>query len=71
MSESNIKRIVGETFLEIAEGLQTGSFGKKIKIGLTTLGSEHGIQNLVSGAELASKDSRDFEIVLIFIRLKI
>jgi hypothetical protein len=65
MSESNIKRIVGETFLEIAEGLQTGSFGKKIKIGLTTLGSEHGIQNLVSGAELASKDSRDFEIVLI------
>lgn len=61
----NIQKMVGETFLEIAEGLQTGRFGKKIKIGLTTLGSEHGIKNLVDGAELAAQGQSDFEIVLI------
>ncbi len=57
--------MVGETFLEIAEGLKTGQFGKKIKVGLTILGSEHGIENLVKGAELASNKSSDFDIVLI------
>ena len=38
---------------------------KKIKIGLTTLGSEHGVKNLVAGAELAAKENDDIEIVLI------
>lgn len=27
---------------EIADGIQTGSFGKTKKVALTTLGSEHG-----------------------------
>jgi betaine reductase len=38
---------------------------EKIRVGLTTLGSEHGIDNLVKGAELAAADRDDFEIVLI------
>lgn len=63
--ENNIKKIVGETFLELAEGLQTGVFGKKIKIGITTLGSEHGTDNLVKGAELAAADASMFDVVLI------
>ncbi|MCL1982830.1 MAG: glycine/sarcosine/betaine reductase complex component C subunit beta [Clostridiales bacterium] len=37
----------------------------KVRIGLTTLGSEHGIENLVAGAELAAKGGPGFEIVLI------
>lgn len=60
-----IKQLIGKTFMEIADAIQTGSFGKKVKVGLTTLGSEHGTSNLVKGAELAARSSNDFEIVLI------
>lgn len=57
------KKIIGETLLEIANAIESGEFGKKIKIGLTTLGSEHGVDNLVNGAHLAK--SNLFDIVLI------
>jgi glycine reductase len=57
------KKIIGETLLEIANAIESGEFGKKIKIGLTTLGSEHGVDNLVDGAHLAK--SNLFDIVLI------
>lgn len=57
------KKIIGETLLEIANEIESGEFGKKIKIGLTTLGSEHGVDNLVDGAHLAK--SNLFDIVLI------
>ena len=64
MSENKaMKKIVGDMFLDIADSLETGQFGKKVKVGLTTLGSEHGTENLVKGAELALGDG--FEIVLI------
>ncbi|MGL6108420.1 glycine/sarcosine/betaine reductase complex component C subunit alpha [Romboutsia sp.] len=57
------KKLIANTFLEIADAIQSGEFGKKIKIGLTTLGSEHGVDNLVKGAHLAK--SNLFDIVLI------
>ena len=57
------KKIIAETFLEIADAIQSGEFGKKIKIGLTTLGSEHGVDILVKGANTAK--SNLFDIVLI------
>lgn len=56
-------RAIADTFLEIANAIESGEFGKKIRIGLTTLGSEHGVSNLVNGAHLAK--SSQFEIVLI------
>lgn len=66
MSENKaVKKIIGKTFMDIAEAIQTGQFGKKIKVGLTTLGSEHGVENLVKGAELAAKQGVNFDIVLI------
>ena len=37
-----IEKIIADTFLEMAEGLETGSFGKRPKIALTGMGSEHG-----------------------------
>ena len=37
-----IERIIADTFLQMAEGLETGNFGKKPKIALTGMGSEHG-----------------------------
>lgn len=64
MSE-NIKKLIGEVFNDIAEGLESGSFGKRVRIGLTTLGSEHGIEELIRAAELAANKYRDFEVVLI------
>ena len=57
------KKIIGETLLEIANAIESGQFTKKIKIGLTTLGSEHGVDNLVNGAKFAK--SNLFDIVLI------
>ncbi|MCK5779853.1 MAG: glycine reductase [Psychrilyobacter sp.] len=60
----DIKRMIGESFLEIANAMETGTFGKKICVGITTIGSEHGIENIVKGAEKAAL-SGDFDVVLI------
>lgn len=65
MSKENVKKLIGEVFNEIADAIQSGSFGKKVKIGLTTLGGEHGVLELVKAAEMASKKYKDFEVVLI------
>ena len=65
MADNNVKNIIGEVFNEIADAMKTGSFGGKVKVGLTTLGSEHGTAELVRGAEMAAKRYSDFEIVLI------
>lgn len=62
---SNIKKILGEMFLEISDAIETGQFGEKTRVGITTLGSEHGVENLVKGAEAASKDDSGIEVVLI------
>jgi len=59
-----IKKELGKAFLEIANAIETGEFGKRVKVGLTTYGSEHGLENLIKGAELADKYA-DFDIVLI------
>lgn len=57
------KKIISEVLLEIADAIETGNFGKKIKVGVTTLGSEHGSENVINGAILAKNDL--FDIVLI------
>lgn len=65
MSQENIKAMIAGVFQEIAEGVESGSFGKKVRIGLTILGSEHGVDEMVKAAELAARKYNDFEIVLI------
>lgn len=60
-----IKKLIGDSLLEVATAIETGQFKSKIKVGLTTLGSEHGVENLVKGAELAAKNNPDIEVVLI------
>lgn len=65
MSKENVKRLIGEVFNEIADAIQSGSFGKKVKIGLTILESEHGVLELVKAAEMAIKKYKDLEVVLI------
>lgn len=61
----DFNKIIADAFLEIADGIQTGSFGKVKKVALTTLGSEHGTGNLIEGAKLAKKLYPQLDIVLI------
>ncbi|CCJ34436.1 glycine/sarcosine/betaine reductase complex component C subunit alpha [Caloramator australicus] len=65
MANENVKRLIGEVFNEIADAIKSGTFGKKVRIGLTTFGSEHGVDELVRAAELATRKYSDFEVVLI------
>lgn len=65
MVGNKIQETIAEVFQEMADALETGSFGKKIRVGLTILGSEHGPQELAYGAELAQKANSDITVVLI------
>lgn len=60
-----IKRIMGEVFYQIADAIESGKLDKKVKIGLTTFGSEVGIEKWVNAAEDISRNREDFEVVLI------
>lgn len=51
-----IKQQIAATFLELAEGLESGSFGPKSKIAITGLGSEHGEENIMQAALMAARD---------------
>ena len=65
MSNDNVKNLIGQVFNEIADAMESGSFGNRVKVGLTTLGSELGVEELVKAAEMASRKYSDFEVVLI------
>ena len=42
---ANVEKIIAQTFMDIATGLETGSFGSRPRIAVTGLGSEHGEAN--------------------------
>ncbi|MGH4137537.1 glycine/sarcosine/betaine reductase complex component C subunit alpha [Clostridium sp.] len=65
MSENATKKMIAEVFSDIASGIQSGKFKKNVRIGLTTLGSEHGVKEMVKAAEIAKNKFNDFDIVLI------
>ena len=56
---NSIEKMIADTFLEMAVGLETGSFGKRPKIALTGMGSEHGEANSMAAAVAAAKDGID------------
>ena len=56
---SNLQKTIAAAFLEMAEGLESGSFGKKPKIALTGMGSEHGEENAMQAALMAAKRGVD------------
>lgn len=66
MDNKEVNKIIGKTLLDIAESIEKGDFSKKIVVGITTLGSEHGVENLVKGAEVAAKKHNDIKVVLIY-----
>ena len=51
---SNLEKTIAKAFLEMAEGLETGSFGPRPKIALTGMGSEHGEENAMKAAQMAA-----------------
>lgn len=54
-----MEKMIAGVFMEMAEGLETGSFGKKPKIALTGMGSEHGEENALEAAAAAAKEGID------------
>ena len=56
---NNIEKMIASTFMEMAEGLETGSFGKRPKIALTGMGSEHGEANAMEAAAMAASEGID------------
>lgn len=65
MSQDATKSMIAEVFNDIAVGIKSGQFGKRVRIGLTILGSEHGVDEMVKAANLAKSKYGDFDIVLI------
>ena len=64
---ANVEKMIAETFLEMAQGLESGSYGKRPKIALTGMGSEHGEENAMEAALMAAKDGVDVYLSLIHI----
>ena len=56
---SNLEKTIAKAFMEMAEGLETGSFGPRPKIALTGMGSEHGEENAMQAAQMAAKRGVD------------
>lgn len=65
MSQESTKVMIAEVFSDIAQGIKSGQFKKKVRIGLTILGSEHGVDEMIKAAKLAKGKYDDFDIVLI------
>ena len=56
---NNIEKMIGKIFLDMANGLETGSFAAKPKIALSGLGSEHGEENAMQAARMAAAQGVD------------
>ena len=55
----SIEKIISQSFLKMAEGLETGAFMDRPKIALTGMGSEHGEENAMAAAKMAAKRGVD------------
>lgn len=51
---SSVEKMIAKTFLRMAEGLESGSFGERPRIAFTGLGSEHGEENALEAARMAA-----------------
>ena len=55
----SIEKIIAQSFLKMAEGLETGAFMDRPKIALTGMGSEHGEENAMAAAKMAAERGVD------------
>jgi glycine/sarcosine/betaine reductase complex component C subunit alpha len=63
MSEKQVNQIIGKIFDQLADTLATGEYGNKPRIGITSMGSEHGEENIIEAAIKAQKSG--IEVTLI------
>lgn len=59
----SLEKTIAEYFLEMANGLESGQFGKRPKIALTGMGSEHGEENSMAAALAAAKQGVDVQYI--------
>ncbi|MEA4970191.1 MAG: glycine/sarcosine/betaine reductase complex component C subunit alpha [Candidatus Pelethousia sp.] len=59
MAKDQVKTMIAQTFLELADALESGRMGGRPKIALTGMGSEHGEENAMQGAALAARQGVD------------
>ncbi|MBQ6703373.1 MAG: glycine reductase [Clostridia bacterium] len=53
------RKIIAQAFMDMAQGLETGSFERRPRIAVTGIGGEHGEQTLMEGAQMAAKGGVD------------
>jgi len=63
MSEGKMKRIIAETFMDMAHMLETGQTGKKMPIAVTAMGSEHGEEAIYQAACAAAKKGISVKVI--------
>lgn len=60
---SSLEKQVAEIFMEMADGVESGNFGKRPKIALTGMGSEHGEENSMAAAKVAAAKGVDVQYI--------
>lgn len=63
MSEKQINQMIGKIFDQLADTLTTGEYGQKPKIGITSMGSEHGEQNIMEASLKAQKSGIEVTVI--------
>jgi len=63
MSEKQVNQIIGKIFNEISDALISGEYGKKAKVLVTSMGSEHGEENILQAAAKCKKSGIDVSII--------
>ena len=58
MASTQLNEALASAFTDMADGLVSGSFGRKKRIGLTLADSEHGSEELVSCRTTGGKTVR-------------
>lgn len=59
------KEILAKSLNQIADSLETGVYGERTRVGITVMGSELGVDEVVRGAEMAQAANPGLQIVLI------
>ena len=60
---SSLEKRVADIFMEMADGVESGQFGKRPKIALTGMGSEHGEENSMAAAVAAAAAGIDVQYI--------
>lgn len=58
-----VKQIIGKVFNQLADTLATGEYGQKPRIGITSMGSEHGEENILEASLNAQRSGIDVTLI--------